>query len=84
MLIHIKCVTCGKVIGGLYEAYKAKVHRYKMEAMVHHPHEDPSRIQYLDETNMKDKSPEGRVLDELGFTSMCCRRHLMTHVDIHY
>ena len=29
-----------------------------------------------------DKTPEGEVLDKLGFNKMCCRRHLLTHVDI--
>jgi DNA-directed RNA polymerase I, II, and III subunit RPABC5 len=29
-----------------------------------------------------DKTPEGFVLDDLGFKKMCCRRHFLTHVDI--
>jgi DNA-directed RNA polymerase I, II, and III subunit RPABC5 len=28
------------------------------------------------------KTPEGEVLDELNLTKMCCRRHMLTHVDI--
>ena len=28
------------------------------------------------------KTHEGYVLDELKLTSMCCRRHMLTHVDI--
>jgi DNA-directed RNA polymerase I, II, and III subunit RPABC5 len=39
------------------------------------------RVTYLTATN-RDKTPEGLVLDELGLTKMCCRRHLLTHVDI--
>jgi DNA-directed RNA polymerase I, II, and III subunit RPABC5 len=30
----------------------------------------------------KQKTPEGEVLDELGLSKMCCRRHMLTHVDI--
>jgi DNA-directed RNA polymerase I, II, and III subunit RPABC5 len=29
-----------------------------------------------------DKTPEGEVLDELNLKKMCCRRHMLTHVDI--
>jgi DNA-directed RNA polymerase I, II, and III subunit RPABC5 len=29
-----------------------------------------------------EKTPEGEVLDELKLTKMCCRRHMLTHVDI--
>ena len=36
---------------------------------------------YLDENNIK-KTPEGQVLDKLNLTKMCCRRHMLTHVDI--
>ena len=28
------------------------------------------------------KTPEGLVMDELNLTRMCCRRHMLTHVDI--
>tara|TARA_B100000886_G_C20349772_1_gene460329 strand:- start:16 stop:216 length:201 start_codon:yes stop_codon:yes gene_type:complete len=36
---------------------------------------------YLDENNIQ-KTPEGEVLDKLNLTKMCCRRHMLTHVDI--
>ena len=29
-----------------------------------------------------DKTPEGIVLDNLGLNKPCCRRHMLTHVDI--
>ena len=37
--------------------------------------------EYLDENNIQ-KTPEGQVLDKLHLTKMCCRRHMLTHVDI--
>ena len=37
-------------------------------------------------TNVTDadfqKTVEGKVLDELGLKRYCCRRHLLTHVDL--
>jgi len=29
-----------------------------------------------------DKTPEGEVMDRLLLNKMCCRRHMLTHVDI--
>ena len=29
-----------------------------------------------------DKTPEGEVLDLLQLNKYCCRRHMLTHVDI--
>ena len=36
---------------------------------------------YLTLDNIK-KTPEGKCLDDLGLTKICCRRHMLTHVDI--
>ena len=36
---------------------------------------------YLNE-NSNEKTPEGKVLDNLGLSKACCRRHMLTHVDI--
>ena len=38
-------------------------------------------IEYLDEDHM-EKSIEGIVLDELKLNKQCCRRHMLTHVDV--
>lgn len=35
---------------------------------------------YLTQTTTK--TAEGKALDELGVTKMCCRRHILTHVDL--
>ena len=36
---------------------------------------------YLTDITMK-KTPEGKTMDKLGLTKICCRRHMLTHVDI--
>lgn len=76
MIIPIKCFTCGMVLGDKYEYYCKEVRKRKMEKGL-----DNSKVIYLT-TEFRDKTPEGEVLDELNLTKMCCRRHLMTHVDI--
>ena len=76
MIIPVKCFTCGKVIGNKYLYYLKEVRRKKIETG-----EDLDKVKYLTSSNMK-KSAEGEVLDTLGMTKMCCRRHFLTHVDI--
>ena len=76
MIIPVKCFTCGKVIGNKYEYYQKEVRRRKAAL-----HMDEMDVVYLTPDNVK-KTPEGSVLDDLGLTKLCCRRHMMTHVDI--
>jgi len=40
-----------------------------------------NRVLYLT-PKFDKKTPEGQVLDEIGLTKMCCRRHILSHVDI--
>ena len=42
---------------------------------------DVDKVMYLTK-EYKEKTPEGEVMDSLGLKKMCCRRHLLTHVDI--
>jgi len=42
---------------------------------------DVNKVVYLTEEFI-EKTPEGETLDELGLKKMCCRRHMLTHVDI--
>ena len=39
------------------------------------------RVVYLTQENF-DKTAEGEVLDILGLDKICCRRHMLTHVDL--
>ena len=76
MLIPVKCFTCGTVIGDKYLFYQRRVIDIKIERKI-----NPEVIQYLDETRI-DKTVEGEVLDFLKLTKICCRRHILTHVNI--
>jgi DNA-directed RNA polymerase subunit N (RpoN/RPB10) len=76
MLIPVKCFTCGKVIADKYLIYQAEVIKRRSEAGIH-----PDKINYLDDDKI-DKTIEGDVLDMLKLTNICCRRHMLTHVNI--
>ena len=76
MLIPVKCFTCGTVIGDKYLFYQEEVVSKKIERNI-----NPTVIQYLDQTKI-DKTVEGEILDTLRLTKICCRRHMLTHVNI--
>ena len=76
MIIPIKCFTCGNVLADKYLYYLKEVRKLKVTNNM-----DTNEVIYLDEKKPK-KTPEGQVLDSLHLTKMCCRRHMLTHVDI--
>ena len=76
MIIHIKCFTCGTVLDDKYRYYCEEVRKRKMTRDLH-----VEKVIYLT-PEYSQKTPEGEVLDELNLKKMCCRRHMLTHVDI--
>jgi len=76
MIIPVKCFTCGKVLGDKYRYYLEKVREKKLARDM-----NVDKVIYLTK-EYKDKTPEGEVMDDLKLTSLCCRRHMLTHVDI--
>lgn len=76
MIIPVKCFTCGGVLADKYRYFQEEVRRIKLANG-----KNVDKVVYL--TNDKThKTPEGEVLDSLGLTNVCCRRHILTHVDI--
>lgn len=75
MIIPIKCFTCGMLIADKYVYYCKEVKQMKLKNGV--------KDESLYFTSIKDeKTEEGKVLDNMGLTKMCCRRMMLTHVDI--
>ena len=74
MIIPVKCFTCGKEISSYYRAYEREVRQKKLASGV-------NDVVYLTKVQT-DKTPEGEVMDRLNLNKMCCRRHMLTHVDI--
>ena len=76
MIIPVKCFTCGKVLANKYNYYQREVRKHKYDKG-----ESIDRVRYLT-TEYAEKTIEGEVLDRLNLKKMCCRRHILTHVDI--
>ena len=77
MIIPIKCFTCGTVLADKYEYYCQEVRKQKQIKM----NVQVDKVVYLTKSN-SEKTVNGHVLDSLNLTKMCCRRHMLTHVDI--
>lgn len=76
MIIPIKCFTCGNVLADKYRYYLDEVRRIKLTSGI-----PLDKVVYLTQQKI-EKTPEGMVLDKLGLRNVCCRRHMLTHVDI--
>lgn len=76
MIIPIKCFTCGMVLADKYRYFVEEVRKRKLSKDM-----DVDKVLYLTK-EFRQKTPEGEVMDELLLKRMCCRRHLLTHVDI--
>lgn len=81
MIIPVKCFTCGTVLANKYRYYQEEVIKKKMAKKGNSESLDVDKVLYLTK-EFHEKTPEGEVLDLLNLTKMCCRRHLLTHVDI--
>ena len=77
MIIPVKCFTCGKVLGNKWAYYVREVRKKKLQL-----NKTIEQVEYLTSESGGEKTVEGEVLDTLGLTQICCRRHLLTHVDI--
>ncbi len=66
MIIPVRCFTCGKVIGEVYEQYKARKEAYDKAV----------------KAGDKPKETPKQILDDLGVDRYCCRRMILTHVDL--
>ena len=76
MLIPIKCFTCGEILADKYRFYLKEIKKRKIEKSI-----EIDKVIYLT-NDFIDKTPEGEVLDLLQLNKYCCRRHMLTHVDI--
>lgn len=76
MIIPVKCFTCGQVLADKYEYYLREVRSIKMKEDL-----PQDTVVYFSKSNVT-KTPEARVLDQLKLNKVCCRRHMLSHVDI--
>lgn len=76
MIIPVRCFTCGKVIASKWKRYQERVQELEAQSQKGDSPENKETYKNL-EPNYK-----GAILDELGLEKICCRRHMLTHVDL--
>lgn len=76
MIIPVKCFTCGNVLADKYRYFLEEVRHIKISNGL-----QVENVVYLTPKHI-EKTAEGAVLDNLGLRNVCCRRHMLTHVDI--
>lgn len=78
MIIPVRCYTCGKLLSNKEKTYKTIVYRKKLALKKNINDESVLNI------NDKDikKTPEGQAMDEIGLTRYCCRKIMMTNVEL--
>ena len=74
MLIPIRCFTCGKVLADKWEYYCKEVKKLKKGSK-----EDT--ILNVNAKNVQ-MTPEGKVLNSLGLNRYCCRRAMLSNVEL--
>ena len=71
MIIPVRCFTCGKVLADKYVYYKNELQKNKTEDTIIN-------------VNAKtvQQTTEGKTLDALGLKRYCCRRAMLSHIDL--
>lgn len=75
MIIPIRCFTCGKTLADKYDYYIREAQKLEKTA-ASKPESAQSPAPHFDATHT------GPILDALGLTRYCCRRHMLAQVDM--
>ena len=89
MLIPVKCFSCGELLADRHRYYRQEVKKRKEQKMglttdaLRQEHL-LNKVTYLTRASTEEdkQTIEAQVLDELQLFKQCCRRHMLTHVDI--
>jgi DNA-directed RNA polymerases I, II, and III subunit RPABC5 len=71
MIIPVRCFTCGKVLADKWNHYQKEIQKTNTEDSV---------LNVNAKTMQQTK--EGKALDSLGLKRYCCRRMMLSHVDL--
>ena len=66
MIVPVRCFTCGRVIGSACEEFSKRYKAYA-EAV---------------DAGLSPKETPKQILDDLGVDRYCCRRMIVSHVEL--
>ena len=73
MIIPVRCVSCGKLISDKWEYYQRRLKELQGDGF--------GKRTYFNGGELP-KTAEKQIFDELCLTRYCCRKVLLTHVDL--
>lgn len=73
MIIPIRCMNCGNVLADKWRYFQKRVSQLREK--------DKEGVIYMDGTSVPN-TKENIVLNELKLKRYCCRKHMLTHVDL--
>ena len=81
MIIPVRCFTCHKVLGDKWEYYNRRVEEEKNRFNKSKYEESDLDIPNKKSVFFSDDF-KGNILNELKINKICCRRHMLGHVDL--
>jgi DNA-directed RNA polymerase subunit N (RpoN/RPB10) len=81
MIIPVRCFTCGKVLAGKWRKYVELCEEAETTTTGGSARGAAAELGGEDKPHF-DKGHKAAVLDAIGVDKMCCRRHILTHVDL--
>ena len=79
MIIPIRCFTCGNVLASKYDKYnELKKEKEKKD------NESNIVISDYNIEEIKKLDNNKEVFDKLMITRYCCKRHLISHIDLYF
>jgi DNA-directed RNA polymerase subunit N len=78
MIIPIRCFTCNSLIAHKWKNYTEKIQlEYLKDDVINN-----QKKRFINVEDIKNKSIEGKILDELKVHKYCCRRIFLSQVDM--
>jgi len=81
MIIPIRCFTCHKVLGDKWEYFKQQVEKHENDSSTKKTNINDIKVTDKHDTYFLDRY-KGKILNELNINKLCCRRHMLGHVDL--
>ena len=85
MIIPVRCFTCGKVLADKWNYYNSEVNKNKKDKDNNKFTMDDISISENEDKPTKYFTEDNKnveILNKLGLNKMCCRRHMLSHVDL--
>ena len=79
MIIPVRCFTCGNVLGSKYDKYnELKKEKEKKDKETNIVISDYN----IEEIKKLDNNKE--IFNKIMITRYCCKRHLISHIDLYF